>query len=98
MNFLNEPLSLSFASVVVGSFLLLLGTERPQTRQVATLVMALAAVVFSVLALWKMGRGSDIAFGAFLSASLALGNFAVVLKRNGRDVMSAPDISVIKGS
>lgn len=84
MNILNNPLLTGFAAVVLGSCLLLLGAEHPKTCRLASLALALVAVLFAVLAFGRMAADFSGAFGVFLAASIALGNFAAVLLRIGR--------------
>ncbi len=81
MNILHDPLSTSFYSVVLGSFLLLLGAECPKARRFTSIVLGLAAALFAALTFWQMAVSVDRALGAFLVTSIALSNFGIVLMR-----------------
>lgn len=81
MNILDNPLLLSFISTVIGSFLLLLGIEFPRIQKIISLSLALASMLFVILAFWQVSRAVDGSFGAFLLTSITTGNFTIVLQR-----------------
>ena len=81
MNILNNPLLLSFISIVIGSFLLLLGIEFSRIQRIISLSLVLVSILFAILAFWQISRASDGSFGAFLLTSITTSNFAIVLQR-----------------
>ena len=77
---MRDPILFGFASVVLLSFVLLVGSRSPRLRRPASVTLGVFAVLFACLAFWQVIEGDNASFGAFLVTSLALGNFGIVLQ------------------
>ena len=81
MRLLHDPLMLSFASVAFGTLVLLLSVEYPKARRLTLLLFGAVAVLFVVLACWRLVEGERDAFILFLLASVSMGNLGRALQR-----------------